>query len=89
MLKAIRRFASSARLLPIGGSKPSRRQPREPTAAELSERAAGYTAMAVTASTDQSRETWKRLALRYTALAAERRMAGRQAAHCQNRVGAS
>jgi len=45
------------------------------TAAQLSERAAGYVALAKYTASEQTRETFRRLAIVYAELAAERKAA--------------
>jgi hypothetical protein len=52
---------------------PNRPHTHEMTALELSERAEGYTALAMDITWDETRETFERLATLYAGLATERK----------------
>ncbi len=58
---------------------PSRARTDELTAAQLSERAAGYVALAMDTASEETRETFRRLAIVYARLAAERKSAEKPA----------
>jgi hypothetical protein len=69
----------------LGCGMPGVARPDELTAAQLSERAAGYVALAKDTESGEARETFRRLATVYAGLAAERKAAGNlPTRHCGN-----